>query len=178
MLPATLPALPEVAMHAPGSRDGAASETRTRDRDDARPANYEFAFVSVGAYQAWSVAGRCLYVGVGGGLGPALYRYGKMSGSGAGWSHVWEGIYAHPIVRIAPFPFLNLDIGPKIGLATSYYGVPDAPQGAFTYGGYADVRAGSRTVKVGPRIEYVKVAYGSFYETGWIVTPLMVRVAH
>src|SRR5947207_701202 len=70
---------------APPERDAPAAKEEPVDPRVKNPANYEFAFVSVGAYQTWSIAGSVLYFGAGGGLGPPLYRYSKLGGRKAGW---------------------------------------------------------------------------------------------
>src|SRR5262245_38850910 len=59
------------------------------------PANYEFGFVTVGAYQTWAIAGNVLFFGVGGGLGPTLYRYSKLSKTGSGWDPTLEIAYGN-----------------------------------------------------------------------------------
>ena len=69
-------------------------------------------------------------------------------------------------------------MGPKIALGSALYNVKDAPQTAFSYGGYVDLRVGSERIKVGPRFEFDRIAYSDYYENGWRVTPLMLRVVH
>lgn len=145
---------------------------------DENPANYEFAFVSVGAYQTWAIAGDTLYFGMGGGLGPPLYRYGKLGDKPAGWDPTLEIAYANAFLRVAPVPYVDIDIGPKISLGSAMYDAPDAPVTAFAYGGYADLRVGSERIKVGPRFEYDRIAYAASFESGWRLTPLMLRVVH
>jgi hypothetical protein len=158
--------------------DQGGTSAPTRTDGDENPANYEFAFVSVGAYQTWSIAGRVLFVGAGGGLGPPLYRYSKIGSNGAGWNPTLDIVYGNFFLRVSPVRYLDIDVGPKISLGATLFDVPDPPQSAFTFGGYADLRVGSRTIKVGPRFEYVKVAHSDFSESGWILTPLMLRVVH
>ena len=141
-------------------------------------ATYEFAFVSVAAYQAWSIAGSILSVGAGGGLGPALYRYGKLGDKPAGWDPTLEIAYANAFLRFSPIENIDLDVGPKIGLGSALYDAPDAPVTAFAFGGYADLRVGTDRIKVGPRFEYDRIEYAQTYENGWRLTPLMLRIVH
>jgi len=161
----------------PASDEGTSSSSK-KDETDPRPANYEFGFVTVGANQAWNIAGRILFFGAGGGLGAPLYRYGQMKGHDAGWNPNLDIIYGNLFLRFAPIPYVDLDFGPKIAIGATLFDTQDPPQSAFSYGGYADLRIGSRTVKLGPRFEYVRVAHSNFYDTGWILTPLMARVVH
>jgi hypothetical protein len=156
------------------------------------PSTYEFAFVSVGITQAWSIAGRALFLGAGGGIGPALYRISQMKCSDAQRTsgcddtntrdvtldRSLEIAYGNAFVRVSPIPYLDLDVGPKLAIATTLYDVPEPPRPAFVYGGYADLRVGSRTIKFGPRFEYSRTAYADFYQNGWKLTALMVRVVH
>jgi hypothetical protein len=142
------------------------------------PANYEFAFVSVAAYQTWSLAGSVLFFGAGGGLGPPLYRISKIGHNSVGWDPDLEIAYANVFLRVAPVRYVDLDVGPKIALGSALFNVPDAPQSSFSYGGYVDLRFGSPTIKVGPRFEYDRVAHSTFQESGWRLTPLMLRVVH
>lgn len=148
------------------------------DEGDPRPANYEFAFVSVAAYQTWAIAGRWLYLGAGGGLGPPLYRYSKVGSRDPGWDTSLEVAYANAFVRITPVPYVDVDLGPKIAITSELDQGRDPPQSAFSYGGVFDLRVGSPTIKVGPRFEYERVAYYNYYENAWRFTPLMVRVYH
>src|SRR5258708_5163686 len=60
----------------------AANDTARDPRLD-NPSTYEFAFLSVGIEQAFSVLGRTLFVGGGGGLGPPLYRLSQMKCAGS-----------------------------------------------------------------------------------------------
>jgi hypothetical protein len=152
---------------------------------DKNPAHYEFAFVSVGAYQTWAIAGNVLYFGAGGGLGPPLFRYSKLGKNDAGWDPALEIAYGNAFLRVAPAKFLDIDIGPKISLGSRLYDgnrhtsdQVDAPTTAFSYGGYVDLRVGSERIKVGPRFEYDRIAYANYYENGWRITPLMLRVVH
>jgi hypothetical protein len=145
------------------------------------PANYEFAFVSVAGYQTWSIAGSVLYFGAGGGIGPPLYRLAKYTGRTArsfGWDPNLEIAYANVFLRVAPVKYVDIDVGPKIGLGSALFDVPDAPQSTFSYGGYVDLRFGSPTIKVGPRLEFVRLAHSNFSETAWLITPLLLRVVH
>jgi hypothetical protein len=185
--PATM-AAPSPAADAPP----AASPT-TSLPVDKNPANYEFAFVSVGAYQTWAIAGNVLYFGAGGGLGPPLYRYSKLGknpfvpgqSADAGWDPSLEIAYGNVFLRVAPAKFLDIDIGPKISLGSRLYDgnkhtsdQVDAPTTAFSYGAYVDLRVGTERIKVGPRFEYDRIAYANYYENGWRITPLMLRVVH
>ena len=142
------------------------------------PPNYEFAFISVGAYQTWGIAGEVLYFGMGGGLGPPLYRISKIGKNGMGWDPDLEIAYAVAFLRVAPVKYVDIDLGPKIGLGSALFNVPDAPQSSFSYGGYVDLRFGSPTIKLGPRFEYDRVAHSNFSENGWRLTPLMLRIMH
>jgi hypothetical protein len=171
--PAAAP-LPAPAADVPpeASPSGAAG---TRDKN---PAHYEFAFVSVGAYQTWAICGDILYFGAGGGIGPPLYRYSKLGSNKAGWDPGLDIAYANAFLRVAPVRNLDIDVGPKIALGSALYGVRDAPQTAFSFGGYVDLRFGSERIKVGPRFEYDRIAYSDYYENGWRLTPLMLRVVH
>ena len=65
-----------------------------------------------------------------------------------------------------------------MGLGAALFNVPNAPQSSFTYGGYADLRFGSATIKIGPRFEYNRIAHSDYFENGWRITPLIVRVVH
>jgi hypothetical protein len=146
--------------------------------DRGNPANYEFAFVSVAAYQAWGLAGRTLLFGAGGGFGPPLYRYSALGGRDATWDPTLEVIYGNVFLRLAPSRFVELDVGPKIALVSSLFDVVDPPQSGFSVAGYADLRVGTRDVKFGPRFEYGEVTYYNYRESGWRLTPLMLRVVH
>jgi hypothetical protein len=150
-----------------------ASDTRPRN-----PANYEFAFVSVSAYQAWSLAGRWLYFGAGGGLGPPLYRYSKLGSNSADWDPNLEIVHANVFLRVSPARFVDIDVGPRIALGSALYNVKDPPMQSFSMGGYVDLRFGSEKIKFGPRFEYDRLSYSSYNESGWRITPLMVRVMH
>jgi hypothetical protein len=162
----------------PASDQGGSAAPKTSDNTFKNPANYEFAFVSVGAYQTWNLAGRVLYFGAGGGLGPPLYRISKIGDNDLGWYPNLDIVYGNVFLRVAPVEYVDIDIGPKIAIGATLFDVPDAPESAFSYGGYADLRVGSRTVKLGPRFEYMRIAHSNFYEKGWILTPLMLRVVH
>ncbi len=142
------------------------------------PANYEFAFVSVAAYQTWALSGSLLFFGAGGGIGPPLYRISKIGNNKLGWDPDLEVAYANAFLRVSPVPYVDIDVGPKIGLGSALFNVPDAPQSSFSYGGYVDLRFGSPTIKVGPRFEYDRVMHSSFAENGWRLTPLMLRIVH
>jgi hypothetical protein len=149
------------------------------------PAHYEFAFVSVGAYQTWAVAGDVLYLGAGGGIGPPLYRYSKLGKNDAGWDPTLDIVYGNAFIRVAPAKFLDIDVGPKISIGSRLYDGSkhgsdqvDAPTTAFSMGGYVDLRVGSERIKLGPRFEYDSIAYANYRETGWRLTPLMLRVVH
>src|SRR5262249_45857730 len=147
------------------------------------PATYEFGFVTVGAEQAWSIIGTTLLFGVGGALGPPLYRIGKLSTqSEVTWDHDLEIAHGLLFLRVAPVKYVDLDLGGKIALGSSLFFDPktpstnptgvDMPQSSFSYGGYVDLRIGSPTIKLGPRFEYVRLAHSDFYEHGWRITPL------
>lgn len=159
----------------PAADSGSSAEPDDRD---PKPSNYEFGFVTVGANQAWNIAGRILFFGMGGGVGAPLYRYSKMKDHDAGWNQNLDIVYGNIFLRFAPVEYVDLDFGPKLALGATLWDVPDPPESAFTYGGYVDLRVGSRKVKLGPRFEYVKIAHSNFYDTGWIFTPLMARVVH
>jgi hypothetical protein len=157
---------------------GSESKSTWQDPGDPNPAHYEFAFVSMGAYQTWALAGRWLYVGAGGGIGPPLYRYSKLGDKAAGWDTTLDIVYGNAFLRIQPIPNIDLDFGPKIAIISALYDVTAAPQAGFSYGGYVDLRVGSRTIKLGPRFEYDRIAYFDTYDKGWRLTPLMLRVVH
>jgi hypothetical protein len=156
----------------------APSEPVRPDPRPKNPANYEFGFVNVAAYQAFAIAGRWLYFGLGGGVGPPLYRYGKLGDNDAGWDPNIEIVQASMFLRIAPAPFLDIDIGPRIALGAATYNVKDPPNSSFSAGGYVDLRVGTQNLKFGPRFEYANLAYANTSEQGWRITPLMVRVMH
>ena len=147
-------------------------------RGSANPANYEFAFVSVAAYQNWSLADRWLFFGAGGGLGPPLYRISKLGSNKVGIDPDLDIAYANAYLRFEPCRYLDLDVGPKIALGSALYNVKDSPQNAFSVGGYVDLRVGSPTIKVGPRFEYDYIAYSDYSEKGWRLTPLLLRIVH
>ena len=172
-----------------------AAMAQAEDEPDLKfdmPSTYEFAFVSVGITQAWSIAGRTLFLGAGGGIGPALFRLSQMKCSDAeptsgcddtstrdlGIDPSLEIAYGSGFVRLSPIPYLDLDVGPKVAIGTTLYNVPEPPRPSFIYGGYADLRVGSRTIKLGPRFEYSRTAYADFYQNGWKLTALMLRVVH
>jgi hypothetical protein len=169
---------------ASGSAGSAAPEADAAPKEEPvdprvlHPPNYEFAFVSVGAYQNWSLVGSVLYFGAGGSIGPPLYRYSKIGSNSAGWDPDLEILSGSVYLRFSPIKYLDLDVGPKIALGSALFNVPDPPQSSFSYGGYVDLRIGSKTIKVGPRFEYDRVAHSDFTENGWRITPLLVRVMH
>jgi hypothetical protein len=165
------------AQENPAADSGSSSDSK-KDETDPKPANYEFGFVTVGANQAWNIVGRVLFFGMGGGVGAPLYRYSKFKDQDAGWNKNLDIVYGNIFLRFAPVPYVDLDFGPKLALGATLWDVVDPPESAFSYGGYADLRVGSRKVKFGPRFEYVRMAHSNFYETGWIFTPLMARVVH
>jgi len=168
---------PSAGEAAPPQADKAGTAPE-EEQGDARPAHYEFSFVSVGAYQAFAIAGRWLYVGAGGGIGPSLFRYSKLGDNKAGVDPDLEIAFANAFIRVSPSEYLDIDVGPKIALGTALFNVKDPPQSAFSTGGYVDLRVGSRTVKVGPRFEYDHISYSSYGENGWRLTPLMLRIVH
>ncbi len=166
---------------AEGAAPGADTAPKAEEPVDPRvrnPPNYEFAFVTVGAYQNWSLVGSVLYFGAGGSIGPPLYRYSKIGSNPAGWDPELQILSGNLYVRFSPIPYLDLDVGPIIGLGSALFDVPDPPQSSFSYGGYVDLRIGSKTIKVGPRFEYDRIAHSDFTENGWRITPLLVRVMH
>lgn len=169
---------PAPAAEANPAADQGSTSSESETPKVKNPANYEFGFVTVGANQAWNIAGDVLFFGAGGGIGAPLYRYSKIGDRDPGWDPNLDIVYGNLFLRIAPVPYVDLDLGGKISLGATLYDVPDPPQSAFTFGGYADLRVGSRTVKFGPRFEYVKMEHSNFAETGWILTPLMARVVH
>lgn len=160
------------------SADSGGSGEQYGDYAAAHPANYDFAFVSVGAYQNWAIAGRVLYFGIGGGVGPPLFRYSKLGTNTAGMDPSLEIVYANAYLRLKPVPYVDLDVGPKVAITSALWDVDRAPQAGLSYGGYVDLRFGSRTVKFGPRFEYDRVAYFDQYQKGWRLTPIMLRVEH
>ena len=168
----------DAAPQPPVAADVAPKSARELLGDRGNPANYEFAFVSVAAYQAWGLSGRTLLFGAGGGLGPPLYRYSSLGGRDATWDPSLEVIYGNVFLRVAPSANIELDVGPKIALLSTLYDAKDPPQSGFSVAGYADLRVGTKDVKFGPRFEYGQVAYHDYRESGWRLTPLMVRVVH
>lgn len=158
--------------------DQGASAPAPGTAPDPRPAHYEFGFVSVGAYQTWAIAGDWLYFGAGGGLGPPLFRYSKIGDRDPDWDTSLQVAYANAFLRVQPVPYVDIDLGPKIAITSELYQGPDPPQSAFAYGGVLDLRVGTKTIKVGPRFEYERVAYFNYYENAWRITPLMLRVYH
>jgi hypothetical protein len=162
----------------PAADTGAPEAPEDEDTRPKNPANYEFGFVTVSAYQNWSLAGRWLYFGAGGGLGPPLYRYSKLGNNEAGWDPSLEIAHANAYLRISPARFVDIDVGPQIALGSALFNVKDPPMSAFAVGGYVDLRVGSEKIKVGPRFEYDDLAYATYHEHGWRITPLMVRVMH
>jgi hypothetical protein len=162
----------------PAADTGAGAPAKKSDERDPNPSNYEFGFVTVGANQAWDIVGRWLFFGAGGSLGPPLYRYGKISGHPRGWNNNLDIIQGNLFLRVAPIRYVDLDVGGILSLGATLWNVPDRPESSFAYGGYVDLRIGSPKVKFGPRFEYVRIAHSSFYESGWMITPLMARVAH
>lgn len=87
-----------------------------------------------------------------------------------------ELVYGQVYLRVTPFPYLDLDVGGKLSLGGTTHDIRDAPAAAFTKGGYVDLRVGSKKIKFGPRFEYVHMTYFDFNETGWKLTPIMMRV--
>jgi hypothetical protein len=162
---------------APAAADKPAEEP-PMDPRVKNPANYEFAFVSVAAYQTWSLVNNVLYFGAGGGLGPALYRFGKTGKSDFGLDPDLEIAFANAFLRVKITKFVDFDFGPRMGIVAALFNVPNAPQSSFTYGGYADLFLGSPTVKLGPRFEYNRIAHSDYFENGWRITPIMLRVVH
>lgn len=156
----------------------APSEPQKPDPRPKNPANYEFAFVSVAAYQSFALAGRWLYFGIGGGVGAALYRYSKLGDNGAYWDPNFEIVHANAFLRVSPIEYVDIDVGPRIALGAAFYNTKDPPNQSFSAGGYVDLRVGSQTVKFGPRFEYANLSYADYSEKGWRLTPLMVRVMH
>jgi len=142
------------------------------------PANYEFSFVSVAAYQTWSLSTGVLYFGAGGGLGPSLYRFGKVGKNEFGLDPDLEIAFANAFLRLKITECVDWDVGPRMGVGAALFNVPNAPQSSFTYGGYTDLFFGSAKVKLGMRFEYNRYAHSDFFENGWRVTPLLVRVTH
>ncbi|HVU04386.1 MAG TPA: hypothetical protein VHE30_21660 [Polyangiaceae bacterium] len=186
---------PAEASSPPPQADAPAAAISAPAEYDRNPANYEFGFVTAAAYQAWNLSGKSIYFGLGGGLGPPLYRYTHLSTTKEfAWDPTLEIAYANAFIRFTA-GFVDLDIGPKIGLGTVLYNpksysitdpprdptkpsLDDAPMSFFQYGAYADLRFGSRGLKVGPRIEIDRVALAGFYDTAIRITPLMLRWMH
>ncbi len=169
---------PPAPATAPAPAADSATAGPTTDLVDKKPSNYEFAFVSVAAYQNWTLVDRVLFFGAGGGLGPPLYRYSKLGSNKAGWDPDLDIAYANVYLRVAASRFVDIDVGPKIAIGSALYNVKDPPQSAFSFGGYVDLRVGSPTIKFGPRFEFDHVAYSDYSETGWRITPLLLRIVH
>lgn len=182
-----LHAAPSFAQDAGGA--GATGESAVRDQpgsfwdilgeDDPHPANFEFSFLSVAANQNIGLAhwgGGGIYFGAGGGIGTTLYKISKIEDRDVGIDPTIEALFANLYFRIAPFRYLDLDFGGRIAVGSTGYDVPDSPRGAFVRAGYADLRIGSKKIKVGPRFEYVSTVYADFNEVGWKLSPLMLRV--
>ena len=157
------------------------ADTKADEPIDPRvknPANYEFTFVSVAAYQTWGIVRDVLYFGAGGGLGPSLYRFGKTGKNDFGLDPNLEIAFANAFLRVKMTKFVDLDLGPRMGIGAALFNVPNAPQSSFMYGGYADLAFGSPKIKAGMRFEYNRIAHSDYFENGWRVTPLFVRVVH
>jgi hypothetical protein len=169
---------------ASASAEGASPEADSAPKEEPvdprkrNPPIYEFAFVSVAAYQTWAIAGSALYFGAGGGLGPPLYRISKIGHNALGVDPELTIAYANAFLRIVPARFVDIDVGPIISLGSALFNVPDAPQSSFSYGGYADLFFGSSTIKLGPRFEFERVAHQTFTESGFRITPLLLRIVH
>jgi hypothetical protein len=142
------------------------------------PANYEFTFVSVAAYQTWGIVRDVLYFGAGGGLGPSLYRFGKTNKNDFGLDPDLEIAFANAFLRVKMTKYVDLDLGPRMGIGAALFNVPNAPQSSFTYGGYGDLAFGSPNIKAGMRFEFNRIAHSDYFESGWRVTPLFIRVVH
>lgn len=148
--------------------------------DDPRPANLEFSFLSVGATQNWPLtrwSGGGIYFGAGGAVGAPLYRISKMGDGDVGVDPTIEILSGNIYFRIAPFRYLDIDLGGRIALGASAFDVSDPPRAGFIESGYADLRVGTKKIKFGPRFEYDRIQYDRFAETGWKITPLMLRLA-
>jgi hypothetical protein len=147
--------------------------------DNPNPATYEIGFVTIGMNQSWGLVnwkGGGIYFGAGGGVGVPFYRISKMEDRDIEIDGMLEAIFGNLFFRISPFHYADLDLGFRVALGASTFGVDDAPRSGFVRGGYADLRIGSRKVKLGPRFEYDSIAYAGLTETGWKITPLMLRV--
>ena len=173
-------AFTSTALAADPTRDDSRNFYDVIGEDDPRPANYDFSFLSIAANQNWPLtrwSGGGIYFGVGGGAGTPLYRVSKMEDRDIGIDPTIEILFANTYFRIAPFRYLDLDLGGRIALGASVFDVSDPPRAGFISGGYADLRVGSKKIKFGPRFEYDRIVFDRFTETGWKITPLMLRVA-
>jgi len=161
----------------PPAADNVGSDPDGSDNSHMKPKNYEFGFVTIGAYQTWAVAGKWLYLGVGGGVGPPLYRFSKVGSRDATWDTSVEVLYGNAFARIRT-SFLEVDLGPKIAITSELDQAKNPPQGGFSYGGVFDLRFGTEKIKIGPRFAFERVANYDYYENAWRITPLMLRVYH
>lgn len=168
----------EVPSSTPPKADKGGSDEDGSNDSRMKPKNYEFGFVTVGAYQTWAVAGHWLYLGAGGGVGPPLFRFSKVGDREAGVDTAFEVLYGNAFARIKT-EYVEVDVGPKIAITSELYQLKaDRPQGGFSYGGVLDLRFGTETIKVGPRFTFERVANYDYYENAWRITPLMLRVYH
>lgn len=147
--------------------------------DDPNPATYEFSFLSIGLNQNFGLAhwhGGGIYFGAGGGLGPTLWRIAKVEDRDIQVDNTIEIVYGNTYLRVTPVEYVDLDFGGRIALGATNFDISDAPRSTFITGGYADLRFGSKTIKLGPRFEYDHMVYADFSEDSWRITPLMLRV--
>jgi hypothetical protein len=155
--------------------------------DDPNPTTYEFSFLSIGINQNWGLArwkGGGVYFGAGGGLGTALYRISSMKDYRTKKARdpeidpTLEAVYGNVYLRLTPFKYVDLDVGGRLAVGSTTYDIADPPQAAFVRGAYVDLRIGTGKIKLGPRFEYDSILYSDFVETGWKITPLMLRVVN
>jgi hypothetical protein len=149
--------------------------------DNPNPATYEISFVSIALNKSWGIAnwrGGGFYFGAGGGIGTSLYRISKMEDRDVSVDPMLEAVFGNLFFRISPVEFVDVDLGGRLALGSSLFEVEDAPRSGFVRGGYADLRIGSKKVKLGPRFEYDSIVYAGFNEAGWKLTPLMLRVVN
>jgi hypothetical protein len=147
--------------------------------DDPNPTNYDFAFLSIGLHQNWGLSrwkGGGVYFGAGGGLGGPLWRITKMEDRDIDVDNTLEVVFGDAYLRLAPFHYMDLDVGGKIAIGSTSFGISDAPRSGFVRAAYADLRVGTKTIKFGPRLEFNSIVYSEITENGWKITPLMVRV--